>query len=253
MKLSADGLEFSYKSKKTLEDVSFEIERGDIVSVLGPNGVGKTTFLKCLNSILKPQSGVVTLGDKDMSMISKREIAANIGYVPQRSDPARMTVFESVLLGRRPHIDFDATDKDYKITANVLEMMGLSDKSSEFVDEISGGEYQLVQIARAFVQQPKVILLDEPTSNLDPLNQHKIMHIIMHVVEANDMSAVMVVHDLNLSVRHCNKFILMKEGRIFAAGGLEIITPENIKEVYGIDVYVDTLHDIPVIIPKGMD
>jgi len=253
VKLVADGLDFSYRSKKTLDDVSFEIEKGDIVSILGPNGVGKTTFLKCLNNILRPQSGIVTMGDKDVSSMTKKDIAANIGYVPQRVEPARMTVFESVLLGRRPHIEFDATDKDYKITSNVLELMGLSDKSSEYVDEISGGEYQLVQIARAFVQQPKVILLDEPTSNLYPLNQHKIMHMIMRVVAANDMSAVMVVHDLNLSVRHCNKFILMKDGRIFAAGGLEVITPENIKEVYGLDVYVDTLHDIPVIIPKRED
>lgn len=249
MFFKVDGMEFSYKSEKVLEDISFEIERGEMVALLGPNGVGKTTLMKCINRILKPSCGSVLLEELDLTYTDRRTISKNVGYVSQKGETSRLTVFDSILLGRRPHIEWDATEKDTSITSRVIHLMDLDHLSQKYVDEISGGEYQLVQIARAIVQQPRVILLDEPTSNLDLSNQHMIMHMVSNLVSCNDMAAVMTIHDLNLAIRHSDKFILMKDGRIFAAGDKGIITPENIKRVYNIDAYVDEIRGYPMVMP----
>lgn len=250
MLLEINDIEFSYDSVPTLSDISLRVDNREVLTLLGPNGVGKTTLLKCINKVLEPSSGSVMIDEVDMHQISRKEAAKEMGYVPQRGDVSRMTVFDAVLLGRRPYIDWDATEKDLKLTSRLIEIMGLKELSLRYVDEISGGEYQLVQIARALAQQPKVILMDEPTSSLDISNQHMIMKVIGKIVRKNDMAAVMTIHDLNLAVRYSDKFVMMHGGRIFAAGGHEIITPENVKRAYHVDVYVDNVKGIPVIIPK---
>ena len=250
MLLEVNGIEFSYGSEPTLEDISFSIDKGEILTLLGSNGVGKTTLLKCLNKVLEPKGGTVMIDGADVHKISVREAAKQMGYVPQRGEVSRMTVFDAVLLGRRPYIDWDATEKDIRLVGRMIDLMGLSDMSLRYVDEISGGEYQLVQIARALAQQPEVILMDEPTSSLDISNQHMIMKTIRKIVQRNDMAAVMTMHDLNLAVRYSDKFVMMHEGRISAAGGHEIITPENIRSAYHVDAFVESVNGIPVIIPK---
>jgi iron complex transport system ATP-binding protein len=250
MFLEVNGIEFSYGSTPTLENVSFSVERNEVVTLLGPNGVGKTTLLKCLNKVLEPRGGTVMVDGDDVYMISRREAAKRMGYVPQRGEVSRMTVFDAVLLGRRPYIDWDATEKDLKLTGRVIELMGLKEMSLRYVDEISGGEYQLVQIARALAQQPDVILMDEPTSSLDISNQHMIMRTVRKIVQRNPMAAVMTIHDLNLAVRYSDKFVMMHGGKIFAAGGHEVITPENIRSAYHVDAIVERVNGIPIIIPK---
>ena len=243
------GITFSYNSRRILDEVSFEIEADDVVSILGPNGVGKTTLIKCIDKVLKPDAGSVFIEDLDLHRMSKKDIAKNIGYVAQKSETSRTTVFDSVLLGRKPHFDWNVTQKDIRLAGRVLHLLGLDELALKYVDEISGGEYQLVQIARVLVQQPKVILLDEPTSSLDLSNQHIIMHLIRNIVKKNHMAAIMIIHDLNLAIRHSDKFILMKKGQVYSIGGHEVITPENIKEVYNIDAYVERVRGIPVVIP----
>jgi len=250
MLLEVNGIEFSYSSTPTLEDVSFGVERGEVLTLLGPNGVGKTTLLKCLNKILEPKGGNVMIDGSDVHKISRREAAKQMGYVPQRGDVSRMTVFDAILLGRRPYIDWDATEKDLRLVGRIIGLMGLKELSLRFIDEISGGEYQLVQIARALAQQPDVILMDEPTSSLDISNQHMIMKTIRKIVQRNHMAAVMTIHDLNLAVRYSDKFVLMHGGKIFATGGHEVITPENIRSAYHVDAIVERVNGIPVIIPK---
>ena len=250
MLLEVNGIEFSYGSIPTLENVSFSVEKDQVMTLLGPNGVGKTTLLKCLNKVLEPKGGSVMIEGEDIHKISRREAAKQMGYVPQRGEVSRMTVFDAVLLGRRPYIDWDATEKDLRLVGRIVDLMGLKDLSLRYVDEISGGEYQLVQIARALAQQPNVILMDEPTSSLDISNQHMIMRTIRKIVQRNHMAAVMTIHDLNLAVRYSDKFVMMHEGRIFAAGGHEIITPQNIRSTYHVDTFVENINGIPVIIPK---
>jgi len=249
MFFEVNGIVFSYNSRRVLDGVSFSVKVDDVISILGPNGVGKTTLIKCIDKVLNPDAGSVFIEGSDLHRMSKKEIAKNIGYVAQRSETSRTTVFDSVLLGRKPHFEWDVTEKDIRLAGRVLHLLGLDELALKYVDEISGGEYQLVQIARVLVQQPKVILLDEPTSSLDLSNQHMIMHLIRNIVRKNHMAAIMIIHDLNLAIRHSDKFVLMKEGKIYAVGGHEIITPESIKMVYNIDAYVESVRGIPVVIP----
>lgn len=247
--LEVNGIDFSYGNRQVLDGVSFAVKEKDLVSVLGPNGVGKTTLIKCINRVLTPETGSVFMRGSDLHRMSKKDIAKNIGYVAQRSETSKTTVFDSVLLGRKPHFQWDITEKDIRLAGRVLHLLGLDGLALKYVDEISGGEYQLVQIARVLVQQPKLILLDEPTSSLDLANQHMIMHLVRNIVKKNNMAAIMVIHDLNLAIRHSDKFVLMKDGMVYSVGGVEIITQENIKAVYNIEAYVETVRGVPVVIP----
>jgi len=249
MFFEVNGINFAYRSKSVLNNVSFTVNTDDLVSVLGPNGVGKTTLIKCINKVLTPKTGSVLIEGSDLHGISKKDISKYIGYVAQKSETSKTTVFDSVLLGRKPHFEWDVTEKDIRLAGRVLRLLSLDGLALKYIDEISGGEYQLVQIARVLVQQPKVILLDEPTSSLDLSNQHMIMHLIRNIVKKNHMAAVMIIHDLNLAIRHSDKFIMMKEGNVYSAGSHEIITPENIKAVYNIEAYVESVRGIPVVIP----
>jgi iron complex transport system ATP-binding protein len=212
--------------------------------------VGKTTLLKCINRVHRMDAGTVLVDGSDVHDMARKEMAKRIGYVPQRAHVSGSTVFESVLLGRKPHIDWDISEKDLRLVGRIIRIMGLEPIAGKRVDAIRGGEYQMVQIARALAQQPRVMLLDEPTSNLDLCNQHRIMATVSSVVRENGMCAVMTNHDLNLAIRYCDRFIMMKDGKVFAAGGKEVITPENILQVYGMEAYVEVYRGIPLVIPR---
>jgi len=253
MKITVNGIEFSYGSESTLSDIGFEARQGDIVAILGPNGVGKTTFLKCINNIHAPSAGTVMVDGADVLSMNRDDVAKVMGYVPQGAVTSGSTVFESVLIGRKPHMGMGVSDRDIRIVSRIIDMLGLTRISEKKVNEISGGEYQMVQIARALAQQPKVLLLDEPTSNLDLRNQYSILHTLYHIVHENRMCAIMTNHDINQALRFCNRFILMKDGKVFAAGGVEIMTPDNIHEVYGIDVVVGEVDGYKVVVPTELD
>lgn len=250
MILRVDGIEFSYASYAAIHDITFSVEVGDLLTIMGPNGVGKSTLLKCLNRILKPRRGSILIEGQDTRLLSGKDIARQIGYVAQRGAASRLTVFDLVLLGRIPHAAWSVQERDHKLAAEVIGFLGLSDLALRYADELSGGEFQLVQIARALAQEPHVLVLDEPTSNLDLRNQHRLMAMIQGIVGSNRMAAVFTLHDINLSIRYSNKLILMKDGTIHAAGGREIITPENIRAVYDIDVHVGQLNGIPYVVPQ---
>ena len=249
MILDVSGVGFGYRGQEVLSDVTFSVSEGETVSVLGPNGVGKTTLLKCIDSILRPDSGSVTVDGRDVCSMGRSEIAKVIGYVPQRAHVSGSTVFESVMIGRKPHIGIDIPERDLRLVGRVLEVMGLSGISGKPVNGISGGEYQLVQIARALVQQPRVILMDEPTSSLDLRNQYRVLDAVTHIVRENGMCAVMTNHDLNQALRFSDRFVLMRGGRVFASGGREVITSENIRLVYGMDAEVTEIGGRPVVVP----
>jgi len=247
--LDVDGVEFRYRSTSVLDDVSFSVERGEVLSILGPNGVGKTTLLKCINGILRARKGTVLVDEESLTSMPRPEVAKRVGYVAQRSDTGRVTVFESVLLGRKPYIRWDISKDDVRKAGEMIDRLGLAQISMKYVEEISGGEFQKVQIARALVQEPKVLLLDEPTSNLDLCNQCRIMSSVREMVRKNEISAIQTMHDLNLANRYSDRFLLLKGGRIFAAGGVEVISPETIEEVYGIPVFVEIFRGQPMVIP----
>ncbi|GFR35423.1 ABC transporter ATP-binding protein [Thermobrachium celere] len=249
MILRVDNLTFSYNSKLVLDKVSFSIERGECVAVLGVNGAGKSTLLKCINKILVPDSGVVYIENKDLSKMPQIEVAKNIGYVPQRTNVTRMTVFDAVLLGRKPYIKLDVTDKDIEIVKDILRHLSLEKYSLKYIDELSGGEFQKVLIARALAQEPKVLLLDEPTSSLDLKNQIEVLDFIKKIARERGISVVIIIHDLNLALRFADKFIMMKDNKIYSAGGQEVITEEAIRDVYSVDVKIEKIRNKKIVIP----
>lgn len=249
MILSIENLHFSYPKKDILNNINFSLEEGDFLAVLGTNGVGKSTLLKCLNKILEPQSGQIYLNDKDISELNGSYIAQNIAYVPQSHSYSRKTVFDSVLLGRKPYIKWDIEKKDIEIVENVLKLLELEEYSLSYTSELSGGELQKVVIARALAQEPKVLLMDEPTSNLDLKNQIEVLEIVQEIIKTQKISAIITMHDLNLALRFANKFLLLKDGEIFDFGDDTIVNPQSIKEVYDVDVIIEKYSGIPVVIP----
>ncbi|QUH29874.1 ABC transporter ATP-binding protein [Vallitalea guaymasensis] len=249
MILSVQGLEFSYPSNKVLKDVSFSIKKGECLAILGTNGTGKSTLLKCINRILKPQKGAVLIDKSDVQKLNQTDLAKRIGYVSQSNQSFRTTVFDTVLIGRKPYIKWDVTEKDLNIVNRAIEMLGLQEYSLRYIDELSGGELQKVIIARALAQEPKILMFDEPTSSLDLKNQLEVISIIKDVVKNKKISALVTIHDLNLALRFADKFILLKESKIYAAGGIEIMTSHNIESVYSVPVKVENLSSRMVVVP----
>ncbi|EHP84582.1 ABC transporter ATP-binding protein [Methanotorris formicicus] len=251
MILSVDGVEFAYKSRQILNNIKFEVKRGEVVSILGVNGAGKSTLLKCINKILKPKRGTILIDNFDINNLDGYELAKKVGYVPQKAEGNYMTVFDAVLLGRKPHIKWEVSDRDIEITHKVLKLLNLGGYALRYTNELSGGELQKVIIARALVQEPQILLLDEPTNNLDLKNQLEVMRIIRNISKSQNIASIVVMHDLNLSLRYSDKFIMLRNGVIYAEGGKEVINPENIKAVYGVDAYIENVRGIPIVIPIG--
>ncbi|NLK09260.1 MAG: ABC transporter ATP-binding protein [Firmicutes bacterium] len=249
MILKVNDLEFSYPSRSVLKGIRFDTFKGDFLAVLGVNGAGKSTLLKCINRVLVPKGGSVLIEGESTNTLSRRELAKKIGYVAQNHEGLRTTVFDAVLLGRKPYIHWEASDRDLEVVQDVLKLLDLNDYMLRYVDELSGGERQKVVIARALAQEPNLLLLDEPTSNLDLKNQLDVVCLIKQIVENQGLAAIVAMHDLNLAMRFANRFILLKDGEIFAAGDETIMTPENIESVYSVAVSIERFGDIPVVIP----
>jgi len=247
--LTVNELKFMYRNKNVLKEIGFSIEPGQVVAVLGPNGVGKTTLLKCLNRILRPREGTVTLDDENLLGLTTMEIARRVGYVPQRVETGRLTAFDAVLLGRRPHIGWDVTPRDLAIVDAIFAKLGMDALRLSYIDEMSGGELQKIAIARALVQEPKILLLDEPTSNLDLKNQVEILTTIREIVRDHNIAAIMTMHDLNQALRFADTFIFIKNGSVYIHGSNEIVTPAVIEDVYGLPVMIGEFGGVRCVIP----
>lgn len=249
MIISVDRLEFWYSSRQILDSVNFGLEKGHFLAVLGNNGAGKSTLLKSLNRILKPRQGTILISGRNLDDLSRLEIAQQIAYVSQRYESSRLTVFDAVLLGRKPYIKWEATAQDLHLVQAVLERVGLQDLALRYLDEMSGGELQKVVIARALVQEPDVLLLDEPTSNLDLKNQLEVLQTVWEIARERSLAVIAVMHDLNLALRFADRFLLLKDRKVFATGGLEVMTEENIAAVYGVPVKVARVHNRSIVVP----
>jgi len=247
--MNIKDLSFSYGSTKILDDISFDASDNKIISILGPNGTGKTTLLKCICNIHRPEGGEILIDGTNVLDLKGKELATHIGYVPQNSPASRMSVFDLILLGRKPHIDWFVTKTDIDKVSDIIDELDMSHLSFRYLDEVSGGELQKAQIARAIVQEPKLLILDEPTNNLDISNQHITMHMIEDVVRSKNMCTIMTMHDINLAVHYSDLFLFLKNGGIAAYGGLEVITTDLIQEVYGMETEIIYHRDVPLVVP----
>jgi iron complex transport system ATP-binding protein len=240
---------YSRASGNVLEDISFDIQKNQCIAILGNNGAGKSTLLKCIDRIHPASEGAVLVGGSDVFHMSKSRMAQNIAYVQQNNESINMTVFDTVLLGRKPYIKWDASSKDRQIAFEIMQKMNLEEFALRNVSELSGGELQKVMLARALAQEPKLLLLDEPTSCLDPRNQHEALRIIKEIAKEHEICVAIILHDLNLAIRYCDRFLFLKDSRVFSYGGLEVMTPENIEEVYKMHVHIVDYMGIPVVVP----
>ena len=251
MKLKVSDVEFSYASVPILKGVCFELAQSEVLGIIGPNGAGKSTLIRCIDRILSPQKGSILLDEREIKEMRRMELAKKLGYIPQsghHSFPA--TVFDVVLMGRRPHIGWRSSEKDEEKVLDMLQMLNIEDLALRDINEISGGQQQKVFIARALVQEPDVLLLDEPTSNLDIKHQLDVMDAIKNLVKEKGFSAIMAIHDLNLGSRYSDRIIMLNGGTIVGAGNpSSVLTPENIRHVYGVEAFVRDELGRPYIVP----
>ena len=241
--IEVDSVSFRYHQDWVLQDVSFQVRKGEFVGVIGPNGSGKTTLLKTLYRLLTPQRGDVLFDHLSLKKMSRGEIAKKIAVVAQETYPAfPFRVIEMVLMGRSPylgHLMFESP-KDLEIAKRAMEWTEILPISQRPIDELSGGERKRVYIARALAQEPEVILLDEPTTNLDIHHQVEFLDLVLSLNREKGLTILMASHDLNLASEYCDRLILLQHGKIFHMGPPEeVMTRENIEKVYGCQVWVD--------------
>ena len=237
--MEVKNLSYHYKGcSEVLKNVSFQMEPGKFLAILGNNGVGKSTLLKCFNHILKPDSGEVILDGENLLKLPGREAAKKVAFVSQSVPNTQMTVHDVVMLGRRPYMKWGFTEEDHGIVHDAMHRLDVEDMRGRFLNQLSGGEKQKVMIARALAQQPKALLLDEPTSALDIQNQYQVLKMVREICHKDNMIAVVVIHDLNLALRFCDRFLLLKDGEVYRHGDRSVLDSDALKEVYGVDAKV---------------
>lgn len=234
--IEAKGICFHYKNcPVVLQDVDFQAEDGHFLAILGNNGAGKSTLLKCMNGILKPDAGSLLLDGEDLLTMPHRQVAQRVAFVAQTVASTQMTVHDMVMLGRRPYMGWSFSREDHDIVHAAMARLGLMDMRGRFLNQLSGGERQKVMLARALAQQPRLLLLDEPTSALDIRNQYQVLKIVGELCRTEGLTAVVVIHDLTLALRFCDRFLLMRDGQVYRCGGLEVLDKTALREVYGVD------------------
>ncbi len=247
--LQVRQLSFTYPRHPVLNRISLSVRPGELLAVLGPNGTGKTTLLKCLNGIHRADGGAVYIDGRDTLALRPGEMARQSAYVAQRPDSGPQTVFDAVLLGRKPFIRWKPEEKDLRLVEHALHRLHLSPLALRPLTCLSGGELQKVMIARALVQEPRLLLFDEPTSALDLKNQLEMLTLIREVVESEQLAGVMTLHDVNSALRFAHRFLFLKAGAVLAAGDISTVTPELIQAVYGVPVSLVRVNGCPVVIP----
>ena len=248
--LKVENLHFRYSrtGDPVLHGTSLELKQGEIGILLGKNGSGKTTLFKNILGIEKPKSGALQFNGENLLKMKRRERSRRIAYVPQDIHFGALSVFDSILMGRVSYFGLKASHDDYLAVEKIIEDMGLTDFAHRNVDELSGGERQKIAIARAMAQEPKLMVFDEPTGNLDIANEHLIMVEAKKLAKERKISILSSLHDLNQALTFGDKFFFMKDGVVKYAGGKEIVTEAVIKDIFDIDVRIVEIENHKVIL-----
>lgn len=236
--LEASGLAFAYNGHPVLAGIDLSARRGEVTALLGPNGTGKTTLLRCLLGILTPSAGRVLADGRDVRALRPPERARLMAYVPQDiSLRFPMTVFEAVLLGRRPYLGWRPSETDLAVVENVLSGLGLGEFSGRDLTTLSGGQRQKVALARALAQETDFLLLDEPTSSLDLKHQIEVLELAAAAARQRGMGVVMALHEVNMAARYADQVALLCGGAMAALGAPdEVLDAGSIGRVYGVAV-----------------
>ncbi len=241
--LNVEALEFKYDEKIIIDNLSFNIKKGEFVSIIGPNGSGKSTLLKMLNNLYSPLKGSISINKINIKDFKKKNLAKIMALVFQENKiDYEFTVEDIVLMGRYPHKGrFEKENKnDYNIVRESLEMTNTIYLRDEIITELSGGERQMVLIAKALAQEPEIILLDEPTSHLDINHQIEILNLLKKMNKEKGTTIILVMHDINLAIRYSDEIIILKDGKILDKGEPEIvITKKNMESTYNIKVAIE--------------
>lgn len=250
MRLVIDGIEFGYSSLPVLKDITLDANGPQLLSIIGPNGVGKSTLIHCINRILSPNKGTVMIDGDLVNDISLKDLAKKVGYVPySANDTFPLSVVDTVLMGRHPHATYKSMDKDLDIVYETLKLLDIEDLAMRNFDELSAGQHQKVMLARGLVQEPEILLLDEPTSNLDIKHQMEVTRILRDLSQKKGILVIMISHDLNIAAKYSDTMIMLYGGSIYAIGTpSEVITKENIKAVYDVDSEIIDSHGRPHLI-----
>ena len=233
----AEDLSYSVDAQTLLDSVDLHAEQGQFVGLIGPNGAGKSTLLRALSGMLRHERGMVRLEGADLRSMSSRDVAASMALVPQIAPYTHgFTSFELVLMGRYPHLGrFQIeSSEDNRIARDAMQLTDTREFADRTLDTLSGGERQRIFVSRALAQQPRVLLLDEPTSNLDVYHQLKVLDLVRQLVD-DGLTAVAAIHDLQMAARYCDRLVLLSGGRVLAEGTPEeVLTPEAVESAFGV-------------------
>ncbi len=251
-----EDLDYSYsKDALVLKGINLSMSNPQLISIVGPNGVGKSTLIHCIDRILSPTHGTVVVDGRNVTEYPPKDLAKKIGYVPYSAgDSFPMTVVDTILMGRNPHHKWKSLHEDMKIVEEAMDLMDIKPLAMRNFNELSAGQHQRVMLARGLAQQPDILLLDEPTANLDIKHQVGVTRLLKQLSASKGIIVIMISHDLNLAAKYSDNIIMLSKGSVFAVGKpVDVITADSIREVYGVDSEVIQSEGRPFMIVKDSE
>ncbi|EJM95640.1 ABC transporter ATP-binding protein [Herbaspirillum sp. YR522] len=247
--LKLDALHYRHGAREVLAGIDLRVAAGEVVALLGPNGAGKSTLLRCINQTAGPYRGRITLDGHDARLMGRRELARRVSWVPQQGGSSMaLRVVDMVLLGRAPHRRPGSGRRDMQVVFDIIERLQLQHLATRAVDRLSGGERQRVMLARAIAQESSLVLLDEPTSELDLRHQLETMALVRETARERNVAVLVAIHDLALAARLADRLVLLSEGRIHADGAWQqVLSTENLRAVYGVEAIVGSHGELPYV------